>query len=141
MKIGQFLAVCFCTALLLLAPATQSRADDSGDVQAAITAQLDAFRAGDGNAAYSHAAPNVTAMFPTPEIFMSMVQRGYDPVYRSSGVTFGGLQPNGSGFRQEVFLSDATGQSWIASYTLARQSDGSMKITGVQIRRGNDLSA
>ena len=141
MKFGHYLAVCFCTALLLVGPATQSRADDSSDVRAAISAQLDAFRAGDGTAAYSFAAPNVTALFPTPEIFMSMVQRGYDPVYRSSGVTFGDLQPNGSGFRQEVFLSDTAGQSWIASYTLARQPDGSMKITGVQIRRGNDLSA
>lgn len=116
-------------------------ADDRSDIQATISAQLGAFRAGDKAAAYGLAAPNIQRLFPSPDVFMRMVETGYEPVYRSSSATFGELRPEGSGFRQEVNLTDAAGVSWIATYTLERQPDGSMKITGCSLRKGDDLSA
>ncbi|BDA84541.1 DUF4864 domain-containing protein [Aureimonas sp. SA4125] len=116
-------------------------ADDAGDIRAVITQQLQAFKTGDSDAAYSFAAPNIRRMFPSPEIFMSMVQSGYAPVFQSSNATFGPLKAEGAGFRQEVHLTDPSGQSYIASYTLERQPDGSLKITSCAIRRGNDLAA
>ena len=115
-------------------------AGDSEDVRAAIGGQLDAFRAGDGVEAYSHAAPNVRALFPSPQSFMAMVKQGYDPVYRSESAVFGELKPEGAGFRQEVNLTDPRGRSWVASYTLERKADGTMKITGCTIRKGDDLA-
>ena len=39
-----------------------------------------AFQAGDGELAYSYAAPNVKRIFPTVETFMGMVESGYQPV-------------------------------------------------------------
>lgn len=134
---AMFLAA-FVAGVPLCNPA---KADDMGDVQAAISAQLQAFRAADGAAAYSYAAPNIRSYFPSAEIFMKMVEQGYAPVYHSSNATFGSLKSEASGFRQEVFLSDADGQSWIASYTLQRQPDGSIKISGCQIRKGEDVGA
>lgn len=116
-------------------------ADDASDIKTVIAAQLQAFKAGDGAAAYSFAAPNIKAMFPNAEMFMTMVQGGYAPVFRSSNATFGELKAEGSGFRQEVYLTDQSGQSHIASYTLERQPDGSLKITGCSIRKGDDLAA
>lgn len=121
--------------------ASAARADDAFDVRAAISGQLEAFRSGDGASAYFYAAPNIRAIFPSPQIFMGMVRSGYDPVYRSSNAVFGALKAEGAGFRQEVYLTDQNGQSWIASYTLERQGDGSMKITGCAIRKGDDLAA
>ncbi|EAS50335.1 hypothetical protein SI859A1_01702 [Aurantimonas manganoxydans SI85-9A1] len=121
----------------LAAPAVASDADD---IRATIGAQLDAFRAGDGAEAYSHAAPNVRALFPSPQSFMAMVKQGYDPVYRSQSAVFGALKPEGASFRQEVNLTDSRGRSWVASYTLERQADGTMKITGCTIRKGDDLA-
>lgn len=121
--------------------ASPARADDASDVRAAISGQLEAFRSDDGASAYSYAAPNIQALFPSPQIFMGMVRSGYDPVYRSSNTVFGALKAEGAGFRQEVYLTDQSGQSWIASYTLERQTDGSMKITGCAIRKGDDLAA
>ncbi|WP_230785307.1 DUF4864 domain-containing protein [Aurantimonas coralicida] len=118
-------------------PAAAGNADD---IRAAIGAQLGAFRAGDGAEAYAHAAPNVRALFPTPQSFMAMVKQGYDPVYRSQSAVFGALKPEGAGFRQEVNLTDSHGRSWVASYTLERQADGTMKITGCTIRKGDDLA-
>ncbi|MBC8129144.1 MAG: DUF4864 domain-containing protein [Rhizobiaceae bacterium] len=133
------LAFALCLAASLMAgPAA---ADDAADIKTVISGQLQAFKAGDGAAAYSFAAPNVKAMFPNADMFMTMVEGGYAPVFRSSNATFGELKAEGSGFRQEVNLTDPSGQSHIASYTLERQPDGSLKITGCSIRKGDDLAA
>jgi len=117
------------------------RADDPTDVRTVISQQLDAFRRDDAMAAYGYAAPNIQRLFPSPDIFMRMVQGGYGPVFRSETATFGTLRPEGGGLRQEVYLSDQNGGSWIATYTLERQPDGALKITSCAIREGNDLGA
>ncbi|MDY8110038.1 DUF4864 domain-containing protein [Fulvimarina sp. 2208YS6-2-32] len=117
-----------------------AKADDASDVRAAITAQIEAFRADDGAAAYAFAAPQIQAMTGSQERFMDMVRTGYPQVYRANNVSFGALQPYAGGFVQDVFLTDPKGQAWIASYTLERQDDGSMKITGVQIRKSEELA-
>lgn len=128
-------------ALLLPAQSLAARADDAGDVKSVISGQLQAFKAGDGSAAYSYAAPNIKQMFPSESAFMAMVEGGYAPVFRSSNAVFGTMTAEGKGFRQEVYLTDSSGQSYVASYTLERQPDGSLKITGCAIRKGNDVSA
>lgn len=140
MRKGIRLAI-VAAALSIAVSGTPAMADDSGDVQAAISGQLQAFRSDDGTAAYSYAAPNIKAIFPSAQAFMSMVRSGYDPVYHSNAAVFGKLSPEGSGFRQEVYLTDSSGKNWIASYTLERQPDGSMKITGCAIRKSDDVSA
>ncbi|TFF27723.1 DUF4864 domain-containing protein [Jiella endophytica] len=132
-------AFLLATSLAFAAPSVAS-ADDAGDIRATITAQLDAFNAGDGAGAYSYAAPNIQKIFPSPEIFMGMVRSGYDPVYHSSNPTFGPLKAEGEGFRQEVSITDRSGKSWVASYTLERQADGSMKITSCTLRKGDDVA-
>lgn len=116
-------------------------ADDAGDIKSVVSAQLEAFKAGDGTKAYSYAAPNIQKMFPSADVFMGMVQQGYAPVFKSSNATFGKMAVEGSGFRQEVYLTDSNGQSYIASYTLERQPDGALKITGCSIRKGDDVAA
>lgn len=127
--------------LPLLALASPGFADDGSDARAAIGGQLDAFRADDGARAYAFAAPNIQRIFPSPDIFLTMVAKAYPAVHRARNVTFGPLKPEGAGLRQEVYLSDPDGQSWIASYTLERQPDGSLKITGCQMRKGTDIGA
>ncbi|MBO0662932.1 DUF4864 domain-containing protein [Jiella sp. MQZ9-1] len=137
MKAASILILC---AALFAATPLAARADDASDIQATIRAQLQAFNAGDGATAYSYAAPNIKALFPSPDIFMTMVKSGYAPVYHSHNAVFGALTPEGDGFRQEVRLTGDQGHSWIASYTLARQSDGSMKITSCTLRKGDDVA-
>ncbi|KQT60263.1 MULTISPECIES: DUF4864 domain-containing protein [unclassified Aureimonas] len=128
----------FALSLLYALPV---QADDSSDIKAVVAAQLEAFKRNDGVAAYSYAAPNIRQMFPSAQMFMTMVEGGYAPVFRSSNAVFGEMKEEGASFRQEVFLTDPNGQSHIASYTLERQPDGSLKITGCSIRKGNDISA
>lgn len=124
-----------------LIAAVPARADDASDIKTVISSQLQAFKSGDKAAAYSYAAPSIKGMFPSPDIFMTMVEQGYPPVFRSSNTVFGSPTPEGNGFRQEVYITDTDGKSWIASYTLERSEDGQFKISGCSIRKGNDLAA
>jgi len=107
-----------------------ARADDVATAQGVIRAQEQAFMRGDASAAYSHAAPAIKEIFPAPDIFMSMVQNGYAPVYRHKSFEFGESKVDGSRVAQRVHIVDANGEAWEALYTLEQQPDGSYKITG-----------
>ena len=131
-------SVVMLAALLAAVPA---HADDASDIKSVISSQLQAFKAGDKATAYSYAAPSIQGMFPSPDIFMTMVEQGYPPVFHSSNTVFASPTADGKGFRQEVYITDTDGKSWIASYTLERGEDGQFKITGCSIRKGNDLAA
>lgn len=108
----------------------------AGDVAAAqsvIRAQEQAFVRDDAGAAYSYAAPAIKEIFPAPDIFMSMVQSGYAPVYRHKSFEFGESKVEGTWIAQRVHIIDADGEAWVALYTLEQQSDGSYKITGCSL--------
>jgi hypothetical protein len=120
---------------LCIVTAAPARADDASDIRAVIGSQIDAFRADDGAAAYSFAAPSIRQIFPSPETFMAMVRSGYQPVYRPKSVTFGRLRDDNGGFIQEVFVVGPDGETYTALYSLQRQPDGSWKINGCRIAR------
>ena len=124
--------------LALLAPAA---ADDASDVRSVIEAQIDAFRRDDGEAAYAFAAPGIKELFPTVDAFMSMVRRGYQPVYRPESFVFGALKEEGGAFIQQVRIVGPDDRDWIAVYTLERQPDGSLRITGCYLARTEGGSA
>lgn len=122
-------------------PAAAQDAPQS-EIRAVIDAQIDAFRADDGSKAYSYAAPGIRQIFPTPEIFMSMVKSGYQPVYRPKSVTYGSLRNlEGQGWVQEVFLVGPDGDTYTALYALQQQPDGSWKIAGCRIVKAPAQSA
>ncbi|MBR0842630.1 DUF4864 domain-containing protein [Bradyrhizobium liaoningense] len=110
-----------------------ARADDVAAAQGVIRAQEQAFVRDDAALAYSYAAPAIREIFPAPDIFMSMVQNGYAPVYRHKSFEFGDSKSEGSWIAQRVHIVDADGEAWEALYTLERQSDGSYKITGCSL--------
>ena len=62
-----------------------------------------------------------------------MVQRGYAPVYRHKTFEFGEAKVSDGVIAQRVHIIDAEGQAWEALYTLERQPDGSLKITGCSL--------
>jgi len=110
-----------------------ARADDVSTAQGVIRAQEQAFVHDDAAAAYSYAAPAIKQIFPAPDIFMSMVQSGYAPVYRHKSFEFGDSKTEGSSVAQRVHIIDANGEAWEALYTLEQQADGSYKITGCSL--------
>lgn len=126
----------FLLAFLMVALAHfAARADDMSGADAAaiksiVAGQIAAFQHDDGNAAYGYASPAIRDLFPTADIFMNMVRKGYPPVYRPQSVTFGEVRVMPSGPQQKVFLTGPDGKSYVAIYSLQRQPDGSWKING-----------
>jgi hypothetical protein len=114
---------------------------DATATQGVIEDQISAFKAGDGERAYSHAAPGIKQAFTTVDRFMSMVQTGYLPLYNPESYTFGRNAVIGGQVHQEVIVTDPSGKQWQAVYTLARQEDGSWKITGVKLNPYKAVSA
>jgi hypothetical protein len=121
----------FATVLCLAAPARA--ADDVAAAQGVIRSQVEAFGRDDAAAAYSYAAPAIRNIFPQAEIFMSMVQQGYAPVYRHKSFEFGEARVEDGMIAQRVHIIDANGEAWEALYTLEQQPDGSLKITGCSL--------
>lgn len=120
-------------AITLVFSFTATHAGDVAAAQSVIRAQEQAFIRGDAAAAYSYAAPAIKEIFPAPDIFMSMVQSGYAPVYRHRSFEFGDSKIDGSWIAQRVHIIDADGEAWEALYTLEQQADGSYKITGCSL--------
>jgi hypothetical protein len=109
------------------------RADDVADAQGAIRSQAEAFGRDDAAAAYGYAAPAIQRLFPDPDIFLNMVRNGYAPVYRHKSFEFGEAQMADGIIAQKVHIIDVDGVPWEALYTLQRQPDGSLKITGCSL--------
>lgn len=118
-------------------------ADDAGTqaAQSSIDAQLKAFIADDNALAYSYAAPNVKKIFPTLDIFMNMVTRGYQPVQKPLSYSFGKSEWTGANaIAQQVFVVGPDGKDYEALYTLELQPDGVWRITGVSFRAAKTVS-
>ena len=106
-------------------------ATDKAEFQRIITAQITAFRADDGPAAYDFAAPVVQNIFPTPEIFMTMVKQGYPQVYRPQSFNFTEalIDPMGRP-AQKMIVVGPDGKSYVALYSMEKQPDGTWRIAG-----------
>ncbi|MBW3098251.1 DUF4864 domain-containing protein [Pseudohoeflea coraliihabitans] len=99
-----------------------------------IDGQIQAFLEDDIATAYSFAAPDIKAIYPTEEQFGAMVRKGYGPVFRPGNYAFGRAQEAGDGsIIQEVLISAPDGKDWTALYVMQPQPDGSLKIRGVHM--------
>jgi hypothetical protein len=116
---------------LLIGLAAPARAgNDVATAQGIINSQVEAL-------AHDDAAPAIQSLFPQPDIFLSMVQRSYAPVYRHKSFDFGEARVVDGRIAQRVHILDADGEAWEALYTLEQRPDGSLKIIGcVLIKAG-----
>jgi hypothetical protein len=132
----------FVLAAALLLP-TMAFAGDAEikAAQGAIEAQLKAFQVGDGELAYSYAAPSIKRIFPSVEIFMGMVESAYQLVRNPRNFSFGKVQEMGAtSIVQQVLLTGPDGKEYEAIYTLELQPDGAYRVTGVSLKASNSLS-
>jgi len=128
------LVLALLTGLLGNAVAGEPSAADRSTIQQIIADQISAFRANDGQAAYSFASPTIQRIFPSPDIFMSMVRQGYPQVYRPQKYSFGktGTGPEGLP-TQHVIIIGPDGKTYEAVYTMQQQPGGVWKINGCTI--------
>jgi hypothetical protein len=110
-------------------------ADDVAAAQGIIRSQVEALGRDDAAAAYSYAAPAIHDMFPQADIFLSMVQHSYTPVYRHRSFEFGESRAADGRIAQRVHIVDADGVPWEALYTLEQEPDGSLKIVGCTLMK------
>jgi hypothetical protein len=127
-------ALILLTALFVGLAVPVRAGDDVAAAQSVIRSQEEALARDDAATAYSYAAPAIHAMFPDADVFLSMVRRGYAPVYRHKSFEFGEGRAADGKIAQTVRIIDADGVPWDALYTLELQPDGSLKITGCVLK-------
>lgn len=127
------LGVLALTTVSSLAQAAPLSPADEKTVRLVVQAQLAAFAKDDADKAFSYAAPNVQQAVGTASSFLAMVQRSYPVVYRPASLAF--LKPEGQDDQavQRVQMLDASGESWLAVYSLQRQKNKSWRITGCAV--------
>jgi hypothetical protein len=130
----------FFAALLIGLACPARAADDIAAAQGVIRSQEQAFSRDDAAAAYSYAAPAIQDIFPQADIFMSMVRDSYAPVYRHRSFEFGEARMADGKIAQRVHIIDGDGVAWEALYTLERQPDGSLKITGCSLLKAGQAA-
>jgi hypothetical protein len=100
-------------ALLLVAASAFAQTPvERQAIQGVIAGQIDAFRHDDAPAAFGFASPDAHAKFGTAEIFMDIVRRGYQPVYRPSSVTYGTASVEGEHIVQRVEVVGPDGRAY-----------------------------
>jgi Domain of unknown function (DUF4864) len=134
MKLLRWIAVCFSVLILSCTAQAQTAADKEA-MQQVVEGQLQALAVDDGSKAYTFAAPIVQQVFPTVDVFMTMVKKGYRPVYRNSERKFAEVSPDTLGRPAvHVLLTADDGKHWEAVYSMEQQKDGSWKIAGCYLR-------
>jgi hypothetical protein len=123
-------ALILLVALLIGLASPACAADDVATAQSVIRSQAEALGRDDRETAYSYASPAIHGMYPTADIFMTMVQGAFSPVYRHRSFEFGEARIADGQIAQRVHIVDADGEAWEALYTLEREPDGSLKIIG-----------
>jgi hypothetical protein len=77
----------FSIAFLTWAAAlTTAKAQDSAVFEKIISKQIEAFRTGDAQTAFSLASRSIQLIFREPENFIFMVKRQYHPVYSAKWI-------------------------------------------------------
>jgi Domain of unknown function (DUF4864) len=137
------LVLAMLSGLIGNAAAAEPTPADRAAMQQIIADQIAAFRADDGTAAYGHASPTIRQIFPTADLFMSMVREGYPQVYRPQKYKFSkmGVSPVDGSPTQHVIIVGPDGETYEAVYTLQQQPNGGWKINGCSIVKLPGLDA
>lgn len=114
-------------ALGLAAPAMAQNAD----IEATIGAQMEAFRTGDVDRAFTYASPTIRDLFQTPENFGAMVRNGYPMVWRPSEVQYLDLREIDGALWQAVQVTDTQGRVHYLGYQMIQTENG-WKINAVK---------
>lgn len=140
MRVLAFCLILFATAVGGPAAAVDVPEAERRAIRAVVGAQLEAFQRDDGAAAFGYASPGIREMFETAERFMTMVRRGYAPVYRPQRVEFRELVVFRGRLTQRVYLVGPDGAPVIANYLMERQADGHWRIDGCILEEAPDVS-
>jgi hypothetical protein len=132
----RYLILTMCLVFGLSMPAQAQEAE----IEATISAQIEAFRADDFAQAFSYASPAIQGIFQTPDRFGAMVRGGYPMVWRPAEVQYLELREINGTLWQKVRITDASGRLHLLDYQMVKLGND-WKINGVQLLQSNELSA
>lgn len=118
-----------CLGLLALTPQAHAQ---NAEIEATITAQIEAFKADDFERAFTFASPNIQGLFQTPDNFGRMVRGGYPMVWRPKDVTYLEVREAAGFLFQRVMITDAEGAVHLLEYQMIEMG-GAWKINGVRL--------
>ena len=130
MRWAIFIKKVWFIALFISLLSTLVFADESEMVRITISSQIEAFKENNIAKAYTFAAPNIQAQFPTPEVFGMMVKNGYPVIWRPKSFQFTKFQDLGNKFIQRVLFQSYDGGLETYDYILEKYADR-WKIAGV----------
>ena len=119
--------------LLVLLGSPTGKADQKDHVAAmrsVIQAQLHAFARNDAVKAYAQASPKIRSIFPTAELFMTMVRQGYSALIAPEVVGFLDVVDDSGRPVFQVLVEGRDGRRWMAFYTMVQLDDASWRIGG-----------
>jgi Domain of unknown function (DUF4864) len=116
-------------------------ASDWTEIKRVIAAQRDALVAGDGERAFSFAAPSIRSHFGDVATFMRMVQQGYRALVDARYVEFLDGAVIGGDVVQPLRLVLPDGTVLVAIYGMQRQPDGAWRISSCVIAPSTVRSA
>jgi len=102
--------------------------EDIAQIRNIVLGQLDAFKADDAEKAFSYAAPNIKKIFRNPEIFLHMVRKSYQAVYRPQSFEFRPVERIDGNVVQPLTVVGPSGITETALYIMEPQPDGSWMI-------------
>lgn len=121
-------------------PETISRTDRLA-IQRVIVAQIKAFQREDDLAAFSLAAPDVRRQFGSAQAFMTMVQSGYEAVYRNRSATFLEASVIDGSVVQAMRIVESDGDVVIALFSMERQANGDWRVAGCELAPSDLVAA
>ncbi|SMQ70350.1 protein of unknown function [Devosia lucknowensis] len=123
------------SAFALVAPLAQ---EDAGRPawQDSVSAQIEALRADDGEAALAMAGAAFRASYTDPERFIADIKgAGYAPIAASRSHSFGSSRTLVTGMVvQEVEFIGVDGKVWEAIYQMAEEPNEGWRVQGVILR-------
>ena len=114
---------------------------DRAAIRDIIAKQVEAFRRDDGDAAFGLASPMIQGMFGGSNLFMDMVRRGYQPVYRPRAFDFREIVELDGQPTQKVHVIGPDGRPVVAFYPMTRLPDGSWRINGCYLKAPDEHQA
>lgn len=124
------LAAFFWLAPAQAAPLTPA---EEISIRAVVEGQLAALAKDDAVKAFSFAAPNVRQTVGTAPRFLALVRSSYPALYRPVSVAFLKPEDHHGQALQRVQVTDASGNAWLAAYSVQRQKDNTWRITGCSV--------
>jgi hypothetical protein len=104
--------------------------NDKMAIRIVIQNQIEAFRRGDGERAYSYASSGVKEQFTTPDDFFNTLKSAYDSVLVPRSMVFEDLKQVMGIITQPVLFFATDGDTVIASYIMEKEDNGDWKISG-----------